>query len=121
MKLCAGEGRYQIELELHRCAEGANVLLTGGEKTHIGAVVLAVPRLSLAGKGESCDCYILPVPGHKDQEVAIPVAQALCCLLGEPVSVSAGIHIDSANADELVLLQNNCRRVLDAAIGFLRK
>jgi hypothetical protein len=121
MKVCAGKGKYSVELQLIPCEEGAAVVLTGGEKTHIGAVVLAVPRQSLTGDGLSCDSYVMPVPGHKDHIVALSVAEKLCRLLGAPVSVSAGIHIENASKDELGILQKNCQDVLSLIVAQLEK
>ncbi len=103
-----GTGKYEVRLEIIRHDEGLTAVLTGGEKTHVGAVVLALPRQSLTGEGSSCDLYVLPVPGHKDDVVARPAAEALCTALNEPVCVSAGIHMDNASGEDIAAFKAAC-------------
>ncbi|MBQ5950554.1 MAG: hypothetical protein IJL66_00185 [Lachnospiraceae bacterium] len=121
MTFTCGEGRLRVRLEVIRHEEGLTAVLTGGEKTHVGAVVLALPRTSLKGEGASCDCAVVPVPGHKDDVVAKVTAQALCTALGEPVCVSAGIHIDHASAEEIRELSENCAQVTRRASEYINE
>lgn len=121
MIIRSGEGRYAVALELIRHDEGMTAILTGGEKTHVGAVVLAIPRGSLTGEGGSCDCYVLPVPGHKDDIVARKAAEALCVALGAPICVSAGIHIDHAETEEIKVLSKNCEAVTAKAVRMIKE
>ena len=113
-----GTGKYKVCLEVIRHDEGLTAVLTGGEKTHVGAVVLALPRQSLTGEGSSCDCYVLPVPGHKDDVVAKTAAETLCLALNEPVCVSAGIHLDNASREDIELLTEACRQAILKAEDF---
>ena len=103
-----GEGRTGIRLSAEDTGNGLSVLLTGGEKPHVGGVVLAVPRKSLTGAGDSADMYILPVPGHKDTEAAVPVAKRLSVSTGKPVAVTAGIHTEGASKNEIAMILDNC-------------
>ena len=52
MEFTEGSGRTRVRLQLTAAGEDWQVLLTGGERPHIGAVVLAVPRPSLRGSGK---------------------------------------------------------------------
>ena len=115
MVFACGEGKLKVALEVFRHDEGLNAILTGGEKTHVGAVVLALPRVSLRGEGASCDCYVIPVPGHKDDVIAKTLATALCRAVGEPVCVSAGVHIDHATEEEIRILLDNCADITSRA------
>ena len=116
-----GEGRFRITLEIKRLAEGLQALLTGGEKPHIGATVLALPRTSLQdAESRSCDCYVLPVPGHKDDIIAKKCASDLCEATGEAVCVTAGVHVDNATKDDLEQLVRNCEAVTIDAARFLK-
>ncbi len=108
----AGDGRYRVEIVATLTGEGISALLTGGEQPHVGAVVLCVPRASLTGTGISCDSWIVPVPGHKDAEVARPGAEMICRATGQITVVTAGIHIEQATAGELQTLLNNCTAAL---------
>lgn len=112
-----GEGRCQVILTLLETGNGLNGLLTGGQKTHIGGVVLALPRPSLSGQGWSTDVYITPVPGHKDVIVAQTVAATLARELRIPVAISAGIHSDNLIQEELNQIVSYCEALTQAALN----
>lgn len=71
--------------------------LSGGQKTHIGCTVLAVPRPSLTGHGRSATVSVLNRTGHKDDIVAAEVAKAVAARRNCVVSCTCGIHIDNAS------------------------
>jgi hypothetical protein len=104
----AGNGKHQVLLRLWDTGGGWTGSLTGGETPHVGGVVLAVPRSSLTGRGRSCDLWAVPVPGHLDNDVAVPLAKRLCVETGLPVSLTSGIHVDAATAEDIALLSANC-------------
>lgn len=83
---------FPIQCRATRLDEGLHVLITGGVKTHIGAI-------SICGPGEKPDtkCF----PGHKDQHISDPWAKTLANHLGEPVCVVCGIHYDNATRKEI--------------------
>jgi hypothetical protein len=111
-----GEGRCQITLALIDTGNGINGLLTGGEKPHVGGVVLALPRPSLSGEGWSTDVYITPVPGHKDVSVAQTAAETIARKLHLPVTITAGIHSDNLVPDELSKIIGYCDTLTQAAL-----
>lgn len=116
-----GEGRCQITLDLTDTGNGIHGLLTGGEKPHVGGVVLALPRPSLRGEGWSADVYITPVPGHKDVEVARPVAETLARELRLPVAITAGIHSDALCSEELSEIIGHCDTLTLSALTYFRR
>jgi hypothetical protein len=75
---------------------GKDIVMTiGGGQEHIGTVVLAIPRPSLDGSGKvSSTVSVMNVIGHKDEDVARPLAEALCKAAQRPAVVIAGIHYD---------------------------
>jgi hypothetical protein len=113
VKYYSGEGKYRICLEISSTdGNGICAFLKGGEKPHMGGTVVASPRMKSSAEDEedrTADIWISSVPGHKDVEAALPVAKYLAVVLNEPVSVSAGIHIEYADGEELRLLCDNCR------------
>lgn len=115
-----GEGRCQISLTLLDTGNGINGLLTGGEKPHIGGVVLALPRPSLRGEGWSEDVFITPLPGHKDVDVARLVAGLLARELHCPVVITAGIHSDHLYPEELKLILSNCDFLAHTALRVIK-
>jgi hypothetical protein len=112
-----GEGRCQITLTLTDTGHGLHGLLTGGEKPHVGGVVLALPRPSLRGEGWSSDIYITPVPGHKDVNVARTVAERLARELRVPIAITAGIHSDNLCPEELSQLISHLDRLISKALA----
>ena len=106
----AGEGRLRVSLCAIETAGGWSCTLVGGELPHVGGVVLAVPRPSLKDSSKpSCDIYSIPVPGHLDNEVGAVFARIATNALGRPVSVSTGIHIDSATTEDIARIGENVR------------
>lgn len=115
-----GQGRCRISLILIDTGNGLHGLLTGGEKPHVGGVVLALPRPSLSGKGWSADLCITPVPGHKDVDVARTVADTLARSLQCPVVVTAGIHSDYLRPEELSEIINHCNTLTQTALASIK-
>lgn len=98
----AGKGKLLLEAVATQCDEGINVYLGGGEKSHIGCVVLCQPRPSLKQDGTmSATASILNVLGHKDDGLAQPLARELCLASGQTVVVTAGVHVDGATAEDI--------------------
>lgn len=106
-----GGGCYRIWGSLSYCPDGAVAVIFGGEKPHIGSVVLAVPRPSLqkGSSKRSTTSSVINVTGHKDEIIARKAAEAIAVKLNCTVSVTAGVHIQDAQAEDLQqLLENAC-------------
>lgn len=116
-----GTGRCRVEMTVTLTDEGLSVLLTGGERSHVGGVVLCLPRQSLEGTGRSADAWIVPVPGHKDVLAGEVVGSILAKELNEPVAVTAGIHSDQASTAEIQAIMANCRGLAAQAAATCRK
>jgi hypothetical protein len=112
-EVSAGEGMHQVTLKMWHTGEGWIGSLTGGEKPHVGGVLLAVPRPSLKGSGMSCDIWSIPVPAHLDNEAALPLVKQICTKIGEVVSLTSGIHINNASAEDIAIIRRNCQTALD--------
>lgn len=78
------------------------ITLSGGEKPHIGSVVIAIPRPSLTGSGAvSATSSVFNVTGHKDE--------ALCRLLAEQMAkkknavtvCTGGFHMDGITREQI--------------------
>ena len=116
-----GKPPHGVRLQIIDTAGGLVGCLTGGEAPHVGGVVLAVPRASLKGEGVGCDCWVSPVPGHKDAEVAASVAKMLCVALNVPVSITAGIHMDAATPGDIAAIVGNCERAGEKMLRRLKQ
>lgn len=118
-KTC-GAGKYTVNLSAHVTkGNGLAVFISGGEKSHLGGVALASPSVQIDGQQlSSCDLWTLTIPGHKDAQLAQRIAKKLCIATEEPVSVSLGVHVEHATAEDIKLL---CENVESAADLFLKE
>jgi len=114
-----GDPPHRIEFRVWDTSGGIVGCLTGGDAPHVGGVVLSVPRASLTGEGISCDSWLTPIPGHKDLDVAVPIAEAICKAAGVPVSLTAGIHIDHATNADIGIISVNCAAAGDEMLRLI--
>ena len=89
------------------------IIYAGGGEEHIGSVVLAVPMNSLADPDTiGCTVSVLNVPGHKDEEIARPLDEALCLCSKMPSVAVSGIHfdnIDRQGIDTIISINNQAK------------
>jgi len=117
----AGEGDLRVTLSVTDTdGQGLVCFLYGGTLPHVGGHALASPGPLLHGAQLSrADLWVTTVPGHKDADAAAAVARRLCIATGQPVSVTAGIHVDNATGDEVKALYQRCLDAADAALDSL--
>ena len=94
---------YPIRCQLTKLDDGLHVLLTGGCRSHIGAI-------STAGPGEETKTQVFP--GHKDQFVSEPWAAALAEKTGRRTCVVCGIHYDNATKAQIEEILRCTQRLL---------
>jgi len=117
VSVAAGEGEHRVEVLFTLMGADVCLCIGGGRSPHIGAAALAVPRESLRRDGgRSASASVLCVTGHKEDELAREAALRFAARLGGRVLVSAGLHIDLADAGDIRLLLDNCRAALDLAL-----
>jgi len=103
---------------------GADVLvyIWGGERPHIGAVAAAQPRPSLADeKKRSATCSVLTYLGHKEDEIVKLVAEQLSAILDTHVVVTAGIHWDGLDQNEIKTIGTGITEIIDQLAAKLKK
>jgi hypothetical protein len=83
---------YPIRCTVTTLDSGIHVLLTGGSRSHIGAVSVAQPE-------KPVDTMVFP--GHKDQFISEPWAKRLSAATGQRVCVVCGIHYDDATKAQI--------------------
>ncbi len=119
--IVAENTKYEVNLTAICCGEDLSVTITGGTKAHVGAVALGCSRMPDGRKLKySASVSSLVVLDHKDDYVARKVAGLLADEWGGNVSVTAGIHIDDATKEELILLQDNVMKACDQLIQIYR-
>ena len=105
INLSTGEGKYKVILNALFCGKDISICISGGDEPHIGAVAVAVPRESLTGDGSnSASASVICITGHKEDEMVRRIALDLSSKWKCNVAVSAGVHINDANKDDIVKL-----------------
>jgi hypothetical protein len=114
--LCeAGAGRHRVW--------GAGVLspwslglqLLGGDRPHIGAVAIGVPRPSLARSARrSATTSVMALLGHKEDDLARSAATHLARRLGVPTVVTAGMHLHGARPEDIRTVLDNTEHLIEA-------
>lgn len=117
-----GNGLYQVEAIVVLCGTDVLVCFGGGQKNHIGASALAVPRPSLQDKEKiSATASVIAIPGHKDDELARHAALNIAASLECCAAVTVGLHIDGAIADDIDMLLYNFHALLEEVKTEIRK
>lgn len=94
--------------------DGIIIVVTGGEKPHVGAVAIGVPRKSLRDpRVISSDVSVFARTGHRDDVIARDTAGKAAAKLNEFVVVIAGVHVDTATQKEIEMLVSNAKRAVD--------
>lgn len=85
---------YHLRADIHPCGEDYCILISGGDRPHIGAAALGVAAGS-ANHPEKITATpsVLSVPGHKEHLLALDAAERLSKTLATTVVVTVGIHI----------------------------
>jgi len=92
-------GRY-LEARTEVVGDDVVVAVGGGERPHIGCVVLAQPHPAKgADRKWSASCSVLTIPPHKEERIARVIAEKLAATLGRVAVVTAGVHDDDLDAE----------------------
>jgi hypothetical protein len=101
--ITSGEGKYKVFLDKKELDNDLVYILGGGEKAHIGGVVICEP-----GKKTQA----IRLEGHYDDIVLKPIAEAACKKYKTKVVAVGGVHVDNASKEEIELLVNNCKELV---------
>jgi len=122
IEVSLGEGKYRVNSIGILTKEGVIVCVLGGEKSHVGSVALGIPRPSLRSPTEvSATSSVINIVGHKDDEIARPVAEKFARELQQVTAVIAGVHIDDANEDDITRLIDNSNRAAETLLEKMKR
>lgn len=96
---------YPVTLQCTFLDEGIHVLITGGCRTHVGAVTTAWPLRTIL------------LESHRDNVVSERAAQRLYEWLHCPVTVCCGIHYDIVSREDIQTILNAVDRLVEQLIG----
>ncbi len=110
---------YDITLTGTEVGPDLQILISGGEKPHIGAVAVAsLTPLAHQPDRMTVSISVIALPGHKEDQMAREAAQRLAKGTGKTVVVSCGIHYPDLTMDEIADV-NRC--VEDIVTTFLEE
>lgn len=113
-----GTGRHRIWGTAFASRDGLAVNLVGGDRPHIGAVAISIPPASMANpRQRSATTSVFTVPGHREDELARPVAAGLAQALQRTTVVIAGVHIDRARIADIAQVFENAGRAVEVIIA----
>ena len=107
----------QIQAEVVFIGEDLVAMVSGGEKPHVGAVAIGIPRSSLANpETVSATASVFAMLGHKEDDLARIMARELAAALKRNVVVTVGIHIDQLSPEGIGSIEESCRNILEKLI-----
>ena len=102
--IISGNGKYKIWLKKQKIGDDLIYFLGGGEKPHIGGIVVCQPEKKTK---------VVKLKGHYDHIVLKPIAEFACKKYKTRVIVVGGIHVENASKNEIKILQDNCRSFIE--------
>lgn len=116
----AGSGRWRVSATAIATGDGVTIHLGGGERPHVGAVAIAIPRPSLRDPARtSATSSVITVTGHKDDELAKPLAELAAARLGQVAVVVVGVHVEGATDEDIERLAAHAREAVERLLAQL--
>lgn len=101
--ITAGKGKLKVWLEEYKLTEERIYILGGGERSHIGGVIVKEP-----GK----EMKVIKFEGHYDHIVLEPIAEEASKKYDVKVVAIGGVHVDNATKEEIDTLVKNCKELV---------
>ena len=99
----------QLRITLRKVGADYLLIVEGGDKPHVGCIVLAVPRPSLKKDDTvSCTSSVLNVTGHKDEILCRMLAEAVAKKYQAVAVCTGGFHVDNMTPAQI---QEVCQAV----------
>lgn len=94
--------------------------VSGGERPHIGCVVLAMPRPSLRNPDvTSATSSVLNVTGHKDEYICRQFAETIAKRTNTVTVCTGGFHMDGITAEQIQELMDCIERLVEEELECL--
>jgi hypothetical protein len=114
MKIIEGKDKYKVKLTAVSSGEELTVIISGGEKPHIGAIAISIPRPSLKDSNKaSASTSIFTLTGHKEDGLSKQIAENITKLTEKVTVAIVGIHLDKATPKEIECLIQNTQKTVD--------
>ncbi len=101
--ITSGEGKYKVFLEKKQLDDDLVYILGGGEKSHIGGIVICEPLKKP---------QVIKFKDHYDYIVLEPIALEASKKYNKKVVAIGGVHINNATKEEIEKLVRNCKDLI---------
>ena len=121
VSLSEGDMPYQVRCDAFAVGDDLVVIVAGGDKPHVGAVAVGIPRPSLDNPQEiSATASVFAMIGHKEDELARSLALKLAGTLKRNTVVTVGIHVGNISLGGIKNIEDNCSSILKLLIEELK-
>lgn len=98
------------------------VAVEGGQKPHVGAIAVAIPRPSLSDAQKvSSSVSIFTLTAHKEDELARAMAGKIASSLNRVTVLTAGIHVEQISEDMIKIIEANAMGALESMLHYFRQ
>jgi len=113
---------FNASLSLQPLGDDLQVVIWGGERPHVGAVAVAEPRVSRTDPSRTtASSSVICLSGHKEDELARDAALRLAIVSRGAVAVTAGLHWDQLDADDIKEVLLLCDELIRDAESWLEE
>lgn len=110
----------ELTLQGYKIGEEYCLHVGGGERPHIGCVVLAVPRPSLGNPDAiSATSSVLNVTGHKDEGICRQLAEAVAKRKNTVTVCTGGFHVDGITTEQIQELMDCIKHLTEEELECL--
>jgi len=114
IEIIEGKDKYEVKLTAVNSGKELTVIISGGEKPHIGAIAVSLPRPSLEDSNKaSASTSVFTLVGHKEDEISKQIAENITKLTEKVTVTIVGLHIDKATPQDIKSLNRNTEKVVD--------
>lgn len=114
MEIIEGKDKYKVKLVAIKSGEDLTVIISGGEKPHIGAMAISIPRPSLKDLNKvSTSTSVFTLIGHKEDELSKQIAENITKITKKITVVIVGLHIEKATSKDIECLIQNTQKAVD--------
>ncbi len=108
---------YKIWCDIIPMGADYTLAVYGGQKPHVGSVVMAAARPSLTGEGISATSSVLNGLGHKDEAVARLFAEKVAETQNCTAVCACGIHVDDMTPAQIDEVEESAGRLLERVLA----
>jgi len=98
--ITSGKGKYKVWIKKCNIGNDRVYILGGGEKSHIGGVVICEPDKEI---------NVIRLENHYDYIVLKLIAEKIYKKYNTKFIVTGGIHMDNATKGDIDKIVDNCR------------